>query len=194
MWKNTAEPGRSYITIWRMRIPFWIPKATNTHSENVILISFPLQQWLHERTSVLCYAYFGCIVYTVLAHFLVELRQVFDLETEHRRFIFKIMTQFYLAVLRRLRETVWKKLPPLSGNMSGFFTTTAPPHKHEALGLEFLASSRTPVVISGLLGFYAAYCSSFLPTIRDNLSVPSSRINQSRKSLKFGQKAVPKRR
>jgi hypothetical protein len=31
MWKNTAEPGRSQMTIWRMRIEFWTPMATNTH-------------------------------------------------------------------------------------------------------------------------------------------------------------------
>jgi len=30
-------------------------KATNTHSECVILIAFPLQRWLHERDSVLRY-------------------------------------------------------------------------------------------------------------------------------------------
>ena len=30
--------------IRRMRIEFWIPKATNTYSEYVILISFPLQR------------------------------------------------------------------------------------------------------------------------------------------------------
>ena len=33
------------------RMPFacWITKATNTHSEYVIFIAFPLQQWLRER-------------------------------------------------------------------------------------------------------------------------------------------------
>ena len=34
-----------------------IPKATNTHSQYVILIVFPLQQWLYERASVLHYTY-----------------------------------------------------------------------------------------------------------------------------------------
>jgi hypothetical protein len=38
------------------------PKATNTHSEYVVLIPFPLQQWLHERTSMLCYTYIVCLV------------------------------------------------------------------------------------------------------------------------------------
>jgi len=32
-----------------MRIACWIPKATNTQSENVIIIVFPLQQRLRER-------------------------------------------------------------------------------------------------------------------------------------------------
>jgi len=31
MWKNIVERGRPRMTIWRMRIVCWIPKATNTH-------------------------------------------------------------------------------------------------------------------------------------------------------------------
>jgi len=50
------------MTIWRMRIAFWIPKATNTHSQYVILIAFPLQKWLHERASMLRYTYIVCLV------------------------------------------------------------------------------------------------------------------------------------
>ena len=46
---------------WRMRIACWIPKATNTDSEYVIFIAFPLQQWLHEHASVLCYTYIACL-------------------------------------------------------------------------------------------------------------------------------------
>jgi hypothetical protein len=52
------------MTIWHMRIPCWIPRATNTHSEHIILIAFPLQQWLHERTSMLRYTYIVCLVIT----------------------------------------------------------------------------------------------------------------------------------
>jgi len=47
--------GRPQMTIWRMRIACWITEATNTHPEYVILISFPLQQWLYERASMLSY-------------------------------------------------------------------------------------------------------------------------------------------
>ena len=38
-----------------MRIACWITKATDTHSEYVIPITFPLQQCLLERASVLRY-------------------------------------------------------------------------------------------------------------------------------------------
>ena len=52
MWKSTVERGRPQMTTWRMRIACWIPKATNTHSEYVILIDLPLQL-LHESASML---------------------------------------------------------------------------------------------------------------------------------------------
>ena len=45
----------------RMRIACWTPKATNTHSQYVILIAFPLQQWLQERFSLLRYTHFARI-------------------------------------------------------------------------------------------------------------------------------------
>jgi hypothetical protein len=45
------------MPIWRMRITCRIPKATNTHSQYVILIAFPPQQWLRERASMLRYTY-----------------------------------------------------------------------------------------------------------------------------------------
>jgi hypothetical protein len=63
MWKNKVERGGPQMAIWRMRIACWIPKATNTILEYVILISFPLQQWLRERASMLRHssiAQFGC--------------------------------------------------------------------------------------------------------------------------------------
>jgi hypothetical protein len=49
------------MTIWRMRIACWIPKATDTHSEYIILIVFPWQQWSRERASVLPYTYIACL-------------------------------------------------------------------------------------------------------------------------------------
>jgi hypothetical protein len=40
------------MTVWRMRVACWIPKATNTHTDCVKHIAFPLQQWLHDRASL----------------------------------------------------------------------------------------------------------------------------------------------
>ena len=44
------------------RIACWIFKATNTHSVYVILTAFPMQQWLHERASMLRHTHIACIV------------------------------------------------------------------------------------------------------------------------------------
>jgi len=59
MWKNIVEPQ---MTIWGVCIACWIQKATNTHSEYVILFAFPLQQGLYERASVLRYTYIAGLV------------------------------------------------------------------------------------------------------------------------------------
>jgi hypothetical protein len=40
-----------------MRIACWIPKATNSHSEYVILTAFPLQPWMQERSLLIHYTY-----------------------------------------------------------------------------------------------------------------------------------------
>jgi len=50
------------MTIWRMRIAFWIPKAANTHSQYVTLTVIPLQKWLHGRTLLLRSTYIACLV------------------------------------------------------------------------------------------------------------------------------------
>ena len=40
MWKNMIEPDRPEMTIWCMPNACWETKATDTHSEYVILIAF----------------------------------------------------------------------------------------------------------------------------------------------------------
>jgi len=57
-----AKQATDDNVIRRMRFSRWIPRATDTHSENVILIVFPLQQWLHERAPMLRYT---CIVFLI---------------------------------------------------------------------------------------------------------------------------------
>ena len=62
MWKNTVERDRPHITILRMRSACWTPKATNTYSQYVIITAFPLQQWLHERASMLRFTCIACLL------------------------------------------------------------------------------------------------------------------------------------
>ena len=61
-WDYVGKYGRSgQVTddniIRRMRIAWRITKATNTHSEYVIITYFPLRQWLQDCTAMLRYTY-----------------------------------------------------------------------------------------------------------------------------------------
>jgi hypothetical protein len=53
---STAGQATGDNIIRRMRIACWITKATDTHSEYVIIITFPRQKWLRERASMLRYS------------------------------------------------------------------------------------------------------------------------------------------
>jgi hypothetical protein len=61
MWKNIGQPDRPQMTVWCTCIACFIPKSTKTHSEYVILIAFPPQQWSHGDSSVR-YTYIACLV------------------------------------------------------------------------------------------------------------------------------------
>jgi len=62
-WDNVEKYGRAGHStddnIRPLRFACWITKATDTHSEYVILFAFPQQQWLYERASVV-HLYFCC--------------------------------------------------------------------------------------------------------------------------------------
>ena len=67
LWDIVKKNGTAWQTtddniIGHMLIACWIPKCTNLHSEYVIIIAFTLEQWLHQRASVLPHAYFACLV------------------------------------------------------------------------------------------------------------------------------------
>jgi hypothetical protein len=62
------------MTIWRMRIAYWILHATNTLEEYAILIVLPLEQWLQKLASMLGCTYIACLVIRVydLLHILLS--------------------------------------------------------------------------------------------------------------------------
>jgi len=58
-----VERGRQQMRVWRMRIACWITLAKYTHLEYVILIAFPLQEWLGKSTSKIRCMYIACLAY-----------------------------------------------------------------------------------------------------------------------------------
>ena len=68
MWTNVEQPRQATDndTIRRIRTACWIPKSTDTQLEYVIVISFPLQWWSHERASYLLLRTIACHVETFL--------------------------------------------------------------------------------------------------------------------------------
>jgi len=78
MSKNMVEPDRTKMTIWRMRTACWVPKATNTLSECVIIIAFPLQQWLLERVSMLRYTYIVCLITAIMTELPSNTTSIYD--------------------------------------------------------------------------------------------------------------------
>jgi hypothetical protein len=66
MWKNMLQPDWSHVVYnTRMRFACYITKFKNMHSEYVILIAYPQEQWLRERTSMLRYKKTGqCYIIT----------------------------------------------------------------------------------------------------------------------------------
>jgi hypothetical protein len=72
IWKHIVEPDRPQMTVWRMRFVYWITKASDAHSEYVILIAF------HGNNSYTnapqCYGLRTLVVLFELSHFHASLR------------------------------------------------------------------------------------------------------------------------
>ena len=62
MWEDTVELDRPQMALWRMRTACWVAKSTNAHSEYVMLIAFPRQQGLRERSRALRCTCIVCLV------------------------------------------------------------------------------------------------------------------------------------
>ena len=58
MWENIVQPDRPRMTIWRMRIACWIPKATHTYC-NTYCLSTTAK--VARRVSMLPYTYIACL-------------------------------------------------------------------------------------------------------------------------------------
>jgi hypothetical protein len=130
MWKNMVQPDRPQMTIRRMRFACWIPKPTNTHSENAPLIAFPRQQWLHERASTLRYAYIACLVNCIFPCAPFHGSREFHLRSFHRSDL-PLRTRLYSTYdgrrVHNFTATVCpipSQLNPILALLSNFFKTT----------------------------------------------------------------------
>jgi hypothetical protein len=59
------------MAIWRIRIACWVPNVSDTHTECVMLIVFPLQQWSCQRASMLPYTHIACLD-SIQCHVMVQ--------------------------------------------------------------------------------------------------------------------------
>ena len=87
MWNNIVESDRPRVTVWRMRTACWMPKATNAHTEYVILVPFRQQQWLHERSSILRYTHIACIqfIYDIAERGFTQIK--FNYKSDNREYL-----------------------------------------------------------------------------------------------------------
>jgi hypothetical protein len=150
-----VEPDRSQVTIWRKCIACWITKATNTYSEYVILIAFPLQQWLNERAWILRST---CIAYPVILSPLLSSRtfNIGHISFSHSFYIFFLFHYFFYSFF-------WEF--PSSNSSSSSFTTSFTPFSVYFLLLLL------PLLLLLLLMFYSIMISvQNLPSVSSSSS------------------------
>ena len=94
MWESKTAPYRSQITIWFMRIACWITKATDTKSEYILIIVFPLQQLFRERASILRNVYIACL-FLVLSN---------PTQTNHSIIVKQANNRIYRVIHKSLRD------------------------------------------------------------------------------------------
>jgi hypothetical protein len=106
LWDNvekygTARQATDGIMIRRMHLACWVTKATDTHSEYVILIAFPRQQWLRERFSMwrLCVHCLSCYLLDHKSSFWTICVQKIKVEAIRKNA--RITTKFCYAGYRR---------------------------------------------------------------------------------------------
>jgi hypothetical protein len=71
---NTAAKARDDNIMQCMCFACWITKATNTHSEYVMIFTSLRQQWFRKSASTLSYTYLSCLVRTKRVALLTQLQ------------------------------------------------------------------------------------------------------------------------
>jgi uncharacterized membrane protein YbaN (DUF454 family) len=71
MWENIVELERQWMTIWLMRVAFWLTKRTDTHKKMQYALLFHCKNDKPKRISMLrLYIHFLCYLYKTKAFLL----------------------------------------------------------------------------------------------------------------------------
>jgi hypothetical protein len=85
--------------IQHMHFECWVANSTDTHSECVIFIDFPRQQWLSERASLLDYTYIACLVFSVTVFTLLSnVQNLVDLCVSASDYVYELIYGIYVYI------------------------------------------------------------------------------------------------
>jgi hypothetical protein len=92
IWKNTVERGGPQMTIWRMRIECWIPKATYTHTLRLSNTHCFSSTTMGARTRLNVTLYVRCLFCPSLIHCYYYIYTVHDmLHTQSSFIVFTVL-------------------------------------------------------------------------------------------------------
>ena len=66
MWENIVEPDRPQMTIWRMRMSRYVPKATNTHTHTICNTHCFSTATMIARTHLSVTSYVHCLSFYIM--------------------------------------------------------------------------------------------------------------------------------
>ena len=112
LWDNVEKYCRTRqatddIITWLMSFACWITKATDTHSEYVILIAFARSKWLRENSSMLPYT---CTPFLVKCLSRWHVDEPFDEDSS--------LTSFYALLTGRQLPKSRRIILPISSGLS----------------------------------------------------------------------------
>jgi hypothetical protein len=103
MWKNMVQTDRQATDDsirGRMRSAWWVTKTTNIYSEYVIIITLPLQKWLHRRTSMVGYKTTACLVLVIFEYQILD-GEIKRINSSSLHILIQILIFFLLQMDRR---------------------------------------------------------------------------------------------
>jgi hypothetical protein len=125
-WDNVEkylELNRPHMTVWCMHIACWIPETTHTHTHTHVIrriFAFLLQEWLHERASLLCCTHIAVLANCLETKMSLQLSFIFLVPYNSGCFNVIPVTRSLCQGMIKPRERVQGSLLELWGLFSRF--------------------------------------------------------------------------